>query len=115
MILYIIYNSDILSIPKIAQKTNEYMLSHVDNTALLAIDCSFDNMHQILADMMTRNDGAIQWLKDHNSHFEPSKFALLNFTQAKEMDPTCPQKKCPLARPPLVILRLTTIQPSLSA
>ena len=60
MILYIIYNSDILSIPKIAQKMNEYMLSHVDNTALLAIGCSFDNMHQILADMMTRNDGTIQ-------------------------------------------------------
>ncbi|ETW82579.1 hypothetical protein HETIRDRAFT_50009, partial [Heterobasidion irregulare TC 32-1] len=41
MILYILYNADILSIPKVAQKTNEYVLSYVDDTALLAIGHSF--------------------------------------------------------------------------
>ena len=115
MILYIFYNSDILSIPKITQKMNEYVLSFVDDTTLLAMGSSFKVTHQILADMMTRDGGAIQWSKDHNSHFEPSKFALLDFTQAKEADPTHPKQTRLLSRPSLIIPGLATIQPSSSA
>ena len=91
------------------------MLSYVDDTAFLAIGRTFEDTHWILADMMTRDGGAIQWSKDHNSHFKPSKFTLLDFTQTKEADPLRPRKKCPLARPPLINPSLVTIQPSLSA
>ena len=115
MILYIFYNSDILSIPKITQKMNEYVLSFVDDTTLLAMGSSFKVTHQILADMMTRDGGAIQWSKDHNSRFEPSKFALLDFTQAKEADPTHPKQTRLLSHPSLIIPGLATIQPSSSA
>ena len=97
MILYIIYNSDLVDV---AKGKNELALAFVDDTAYLAIGKTFQETHKILNDMLERAGGGYQWSADHNSRFEPSKFALIDFSLNRTKD-----------RPPLVT-RNTTITPS---
>jgi ribonuclease HI len=65
------------------------------------IPTSFTDTHEILTDMMTRKGGAIEWSNDHNSRFEFSKLALMDFAHRNS-------KK---ARLPLT-LPSTTLAPS---
>ena len=51
----------------------------VDDTILVATAKNFTEMHNILKDMMNREGGAIEWSTKHNSKFEFSKLALINF------------------------------------
>jgi len=76
MILYIIYNSDLVEIAKGKQ---ELTLAFVDNTAFLAIRKTFQET-KILGKMLEREEGGFEWSSKHNSRFEPSKFALMDFT-----------------------------------
>jgi len=80
------FNADLLDISK--GRKNELVLAFVDNAVLLAIGTDFMQTHAILRDMMTRPGGALQWSKEHNSPFEYSKFALMDFTRnpARAMD-----------------------------
>ena len=86
MILFIIYNSDLVDA---AKDTNELTLAFVDDTAFIAIGKDFQETHSILVDMLEREGGGYQWSKDHNSKFETSKFALIDFSlnRAKERPP----------------------------
>lgn len=85
MICYLIYNSDLVDIAKgkIGNKREEMALAFVDDTAYVAIARTFEETHEILRDMLERDGGAFQWSKDHNSRFETSKFALMDFTRSK--------------------------------
>lgn len=76
MVLYQYYNVDLLDIPKGA---NESAMAYVDDAILIAIGANFTETHKTLTDMMTRTGGAIDWSNDHNSHFEYSKLALMDF------------------------------------
>jgi hypothetical protein len=76
MVLYQYYNADLLDIPKDANKS---AMAYVDDTILIAIGENFVATHETLTDMMTRTGGAIEWSNDHNSHFEYSKLALMDF------------------------------------
>jgi ribonuclease HI len=76
MVLYQFYNADLLDIP---EGKDESALAYVDDTILTAMASTFQQAHEILADMMTRQGGAIEWTKTHNSQFEYSKLALVNF------------------------------------
>ena len=58
MILYQYYNADLLNIPIGA---NEAASAYVDNAILVATAKDFEGTHEILADMMTRSGGAIEW------------------------------------------------------
>lgn len=80
MILYVIYSSDLVDI---AKGKNELTLAFVDDTALIAIGKTFTDTHSTLADMMERGDGAYEWSHKHNSRFETSKFALMDFTRSR--------------------------------
>jgi len=97
MILYIIYDSDLV---RTASGKQELTLAFVDDTAFLAIGKMFQEMHQILRDMLERSEGGFEWSNLHNSCFSPSKFALIDFSLNRTKE-----------RPPLVV-RGTTINPS---
>lgn len=79
MVLYIIYNSDLVEVAKSTGGV-EKMLAFVDDTVFTAIGKDFHETHRILQDMLNRPGGGFEWSKDHNSRFEPSKFALLDFS-----------------------------------
>ena len=78
MILYMIYNSDLVDIAK--KEKGELTLAFVDDTALIAVGNSFEEMHQKLMDMLERRGGGYEWSNHHNSRFETNKFALMDFT-----------------------------------
>lgn len=40
---------------------------------------TFEGTHEILSDMMLRNGGTMEWEKEHNSRFELTKLALIDF------------------------------------
>ena len=97
MIVYLFYNADILDIPK---AHGELAVAFVDHTALFAEGSTFADTHTKLRNMMNRHGGAFEWSAAHNSRFEISKFALIDFSLKKDID-----------RPPL-ILRQTIITPT---
>ena len=76
MILYQYYNADILEVPS---GDHESASAYVDDAILVAADKDFTGTHNILADMMKRKGGAIEWSTKHNSKFEFSKLALIDF------------------------------------
>ncbi len=74
--LYQYYNADLLDI---SAKANELMVTYVNDTFLGAIADTFKETHEILTDMMIRENGVSMWSKDHNSLLEYSKLALMDF------------------------------------
>jgi hypothetical protein len=79
MIFYAFYNAGLLEIsPPTA--TNEQQFGYVDDVALLAIGHNLTETHDKLREMMTRTGGAFEWSMTHNSKFELSKLALMDFT-----------------------------------
>lgn len=76
MALYQFYNADLLDIPT---NKNESAIAYVDDAILTATAKTFQEAHDILADMMVRPGGAIDWTQTHNSQFEYSKLALVDF------------------------------------
>ena len=97
MILYIIYDSDLI---RTAKGRQELTLAFVDDTAFLAIGNTFQETHQILNDMLERSGGGFKWSSQHNSRFAPSKFMLIDFSMNRT-------KECP----PMII-HGATITPS---
>ncbi|OJA12244.1 hypothetical protein AZE42_13638 [Rhizopogon vesiculosus] len=83
MILYIIYSSDLIDIATNRHgrgALRELTLAFVDDTALIAIGPDFESTHATLEDMLERPGGAYEWSRAHNSRFETSKFALMDFS-----------------------------------
>ena len=85
MIIYLFYNADLV---RVAKGPNELAVAFVDDTALLAEGPSFTDTHSTLRRMMNRDNGAFDWARKHNSRFEVSKFALIDFTRRKDMPRT---------------------------
>ena len=101
MILYILYNADILEI--IDDETHEGALGYVDDMALIATGNSFEDMTEILRNLMEKQDGGLSWSETHNSRFEMSKSAVLHFTRKTMMDPEDENNRIPVPKPPLTI------------
>jgi ribonuclease HI len=76
MVLYQYYNADLLDIPN---ATSEFAAAYVDDAILVATAKTFEDTHKILGEMMTREGGALQWAREHNSKFELTKLALIDF------------------------------------
>ena len=76
MALYQYYNADLIDIPV---GSNEGAAAYVDDAILITTAPDFQQTHDILTDMMSRPGGAIEWSNAHNSKFEYSKLALINF------------------------------------
>ena len=84
MVLYQYYNADLLDIPTNA---NESAVAYVDDTIMIATGKDFAEAHETLADMMSRAGGAVEWPKNHNSKFEFSKLALIDFAHRNSKKP----------------------------
>ncbi|TFY62710.1 hypothetical protein EVG20_g6603 [Dentipellis fragilis] len=81
MILYLYYNADLLDIPQ--NHGVEDSMAYVDDAILIAVGKTFEDTHQIIGNMMDRPGGAVKWSDDHNSRFEFSKLALVDFASSQ--------------------------------
>ena len=91
MILYQFYNADLMEIP---ESRDESSMAYVDDALLIAIAKTFREAHEMLADMMTRRGGVIDWSRTHNSSLEYSKLALVDFAH-----PASTKERIPLTLP----------------
>jgi len=90
MILYILYNADLLDITGDEEK--EDALGYVDDAALVAIGVDFEE-----------TTGGLQWSRDHNSNFEISKSVVMHVSKKTQPDPQREGKRIPLDRPELIV------------
>ena len=78
MLFYAFYNAGLLEIsPRNAHDESQF--GFIDDVALLAIGNSFEETYAKLTDMMNQPNRAFAWSESHNSQFELSKLALMNF------------------------------------
>jgi ribonuclease HI len=103
MLLYIIYNADLLEISD--DESYEDALGYVDDIALIATGNNFEDSTQRLKAMMTKEDGGLQWSREHNSKFEVSKSVIIHFSRKTAPDPETDNGRIPLERPKLVLER----------
>ena len=82
MLFYAIYIAPLLEITDNCK--NQSSGGFVDDTHFIARGKTFDETHAILKDIMERHNGALHWSTTHNSPFELSKLAVMNFTHSKE-------------------------------
>ena len=101
MLLYIIYNADMLEIPD--DELKEDAIGYVDDIALVAKGEDFEETTRRLKAMMTKEDGGLQWSKEHNSKFEVSKSAVLHLTRRTAPDPDAEHGRVPMERPALIL------------
>jgi hypothetical protein len=101
MILYIIYNADLLEL--IGNKEYEDAIGYVDNVALLAIGDDFEETTMRLRTMMEKQEGGLQWSVTHNSRFEISKSAVLHLARKTVVDPDDNRNRIPLVKPLLLV------------
>ena len=76
MILYAYYNTDLIDI---ARGKHEPSTGFVDDCAFVATADTLDETHSILNNMMERVNGGLKWSLAHNSPFELSKLAVMDF------------------------------------
>ena len=81
MLYYAIYIASLLEVTD--KHKNESACGFVDNTHFIARGKSFDETHNMLKSIMERENGALFWSTTHNSPFELSKLAVMNFTHSK--------------------------------
>ena len=108
MILYAYYNVDLIDIVK---GKWELSTGFVDDCMFVAITDTLDDHHVILKDMMERPNSGLKWSQCHNSPFELSKLAVMDFTRTPGTQPHPPStltKSAPMApSPPMTSPPLT--------
>lgn len=75
--LYQFYNAGLLDIPS---EQNQLAIAYVDDALLFASGDSFEETHDTLIDLMSKEGGVADWSRDHNSPLEYSKLALIDFS-----------------------------------
>jgi hypothetical protein len=76
---YGFYNAPLI---EIAASDDELSPGFVDNSMMLAISDTLEQCHEKLKDMMEHPNGGFDWSLSHNSPFELSKTALMNFPRS---------------------------------
>jgi hypothetical protein len=76
---YSFYNAPLI---ETASSEDELSLGFVDNSMMLAIGDTLEQCHEKLKDMMECSGGGFEWSCTHNSPFELSKMALMNFPRS---------------------------------
>ncbi|KAF9032904.1 hypothetical protein BJ165DRAFT_1567902 [Panaeolus papilionaceus] len=105
MIIYIIYNADLLEIPNSKDKDT---IGYIDDTILITMTKDFTGTTMKLQDMMECRGGGNEWSRTHrthNSRFKMSKVVVMHFSRKMEVDR---QKKRPgwslrETAPPLIL------------
>ena len=101
MLLYILYNADLLELPE--DTVTEDALGYVDDIALLTVGDDLEETTQKLQNLMTKQGGGLHWSTLHNSRFEVTKSAILHFSRKSIPDPDSDGRRIPLPKPPLVL------------
>ena len=86
MILYLFYNTDILETPN--NQVSEDAISYVNDIALITIGDNLTETTTRLKNIMTRNEGGLEWSRSHNSKFEVNKSAIVHFSRKTILDTT---------------------------
>lgn len=81
MIFYSFYNAPLL-LTAHPNSSVEASIGFVDDAMFLAIADTLADAHRVLADMMARADGGFGWSDSHNSPFELTKLALMNYPRS---------------------------------
>ena len=79
MLYYSFYNTPLI---EVAASANELPPGFVDDSMMLAIGDTIEDCHSTLKDMMERPGRGFEWSFIHNSPFELSKTALMNFPRS---------------------------------
>ena len=87
MLLYAFYNADLIDI---TNGKNELSTGSINDCAFVAIGDTLEEMHQTLQNMMERPSGGLEWAHSHNSTFELSKLAVMDFPHPNTNAPTTP-------------------------
>ncbi|CCO36979.1 Putative 115 kDa protein in type-1 retrotransposable element R1DM AltName: Full=ORF 2 [Rhizoctonia solani AG-1 IB] len=93
---YLTYNSPLIRVPK--PRANELSIGYIDDVTFIAWGKTFEETHEALADIMSRQGGALEWLVSHNSTFELDKTACIDFSQGREPAPGRASQTQPLTR-----------------
>jgi ribonuclease HI len=101
MLLYILYNADLLDLPD--NPASEDAIGYVDDIALLSTGTDFEESTNRLKDMMTKEDGGLQWSISHNSRFEVTKSVIMHFTRKTVPDPDNENGRIPPPKPTLTL------------
>jgi hypothetical protein len=88
MILYIIYNADLLTI---TEGPNETAIGYVDDAMIVVVADTLEDSTNALQDIMEHEGGGFAWSDDHNSRFEINKLAVMHCTPRKVTDDTYPE------------------------
>jgi ribonuclease HI len=100
MILYILYNADLL---EIALAPEEEALGFVDDALVLVEGKTIADNVKALTDFMNREGGGFDWSEGHNSSFALDKLAVTHFTRKRIPDPVRRGRTIPLPTPDLVL------------
>lgn len=106
MILYILYNADLLEITD--NDDYEDALGYVDDVALLAVGNDLEETTMRVKNMMEKRDG-LEWSEIHSSHFEITKPAVLHLSRKTTTDLEDNSRRIPLYRPCQGDCRLRTM------
>jgi len=80
MILYIMYNTDLL---EIANSPEEESIGFMDDAMVLAVANNFQETVELISDFMNREKGGFNWSLSHNSNYEISKLTITHFTRKR--------------------------------
>ncbi|GLB42960.1 putative encoded by [Lyophyllum shimeji] len=94
MLFYTFYNAPLIR-TAIPTRKSELSIGFIDDSMLLAIAKTLHQAHVILRDMVERCGGCFDWSISHNSPFELSKLAFMDF----------PHSILDIIPPPLVLTR----------
>ena len=83
MLLYLFYNAGMLNVPS---SNREDCLGYIDDIALTVEVKTFSDTHQILQDMINREEGAKEWATQHNLKFEATKSVLIDFSINRQLE-----------------------------
>jgi Reverse transcriptase (RNA-dependent DNA polymerase) len=110
MILYILYNADLL---EIIYPLEEEALGFVNDALAMVEKKTFEDNINSLTDLMTREGGGFTCSDKHNSVFALDKLAVTHFTQKRVPNPQCLWKTMPMPAPDLVLKgKVVQIKPS---
>ena len=99
MILYIIYNADLLEM--LVLLLEEDSVGYINDAIAITFSKDFHEMTQALKRIMEREDGGLAWSSTHNSRFEISKLAILHASRQTQKDLENPRKRVSMDWPPL--------------
>ena len=87
MLLYAFYNMDLINIMK---GKLELSTGFVDDCTFVVIADDLDSAHATLKNMMEDTDRGLEWSHSHNSPFELSKLAVMDFARTSHDTATPP-------------------------